>query len=125
MEFKNWIKRKKENHDKGDGTPITLESLMLLADSKYKLQLESAEGWGTANPQEEKILALTAKIEKVAKLAKRKSPSKVKKKKGNGQAGKGPAPDKPAWMDEAPPEGDLKNPFKPREWKGKDWFYCC
>jgi hypothetical protein len=56
---------------------------VLLADSKCKLQLKSAEGWGIANPQEEKILALTAKIKKMAKLAERKSPSEVKKKKGN------------------------------------------
>ena len=27
-------------------------------------------------------------------------------------------------MDQAPPKGDLKNPFKPRQWKGKDWYYC-
>ena len=124
MEFNQWVKRKKENHDEADGTPITANSLMLLADSKYKLQLESPEGWGIANPQEEKILALTAKIAKMDKIAKRKQPSKEFKKKEKGN-GKGPASDKPTWMDEAPPKGDLKNPFKPRTHNGKQWFYCC
>jgi hypothetical protein len=53
---------------------MTPEKLMLLADSKCKLILESAEGWGIASPQEEKILALEAKLAKIAKGTKRKSP---------------------------------------------------
>ena len=122
MEFASYIKQKKENHEEGDS--MTAEQLMLLADSKYKLLLESEEGWGIANPQEEKILALEAKIAKMGKLNKRKANgSNDYKKKGKGE-GKGPAPEKPAFMDQAPPKGDMKNPFKPRQWKGKDWFYC-
>jgi hypothetical protein len=124
--FKNYITRKKEGHEEGEGDVITAESLMLLADSKYKLQLESKAGWGVADPQEEKILALTAKIAKLDRMSKRKSPGNSKdfeKKKGKGN-GKEPAPAKPDWMDEAPPKGDMKNPFKPRQWKGKPWYYC-
>ena len=43
MEFESCMKREKENHEEGDS--MTLEKLkLLLADSKHKLQLESAEG---------------------------------------------------------------------------------
>jgi hypothetical protein len=62
--FKHHVKRKKEDHKEGNS--MTPEKLTLLADSKCKLQLESAEGWGMANPQEEKILALKARIAKIA-----------------------------------------------------------
>ena len=104
MEFASYIKRKKENHEEGDS--MTAEQLMLLADSKYKLLLECDEGWGIANPQEEKILALEAKIAKIGKFNKRKAngTSSDYQKKGKGD-GKGPAPDKPAFMDQAPPKG--------------------
>ena len=46
MEFASYIKRKKETHEEGDS--MTAERLMLLADSKYKLLLESDGGWGVA-----------------------------------------------------------------------------
>jgi len=125
QEFRDYIKRKKENHDEGIIT--TAEHLMLLADNRYKQRLESKEGWGIANPQEEKIIALQAKVDK---LSKRKSngismnefQKGGKGKKGNGK--NGPAPEKPIWMGEAPPAADMKKPFKPRMWKSKPWYYC-
>jgi hypothetical protein len=126
MEFKSYIKRKKENHEEGDSIPA--ENLMLLADAKYKLQVESPEGWGVANPQEEKIIALEARIKRMDKLSKRKSNGismdefqKKKRHKGNEKPGKA----KPGFMEKAPPKGDLKIPFKPKQWNNKDWFYCC
>lgn len=125
MEFQFDIKRKKENHEEGES--MTAEHLMLLTDSKYKLQLESVEGWGIApNPHKKKILALEAKIAKMDKVAKPKPSgisSEFYKEKCKG-SGRGPTSDKPAFMDHAPPKGDIKDPFKPRQWKGKDWCYC-
>jgi hypothetical protein len=114
MEFKSCIKRKKENHKEGGS--VTPEKLMLLADSKHKFQLESAEGWGMANPQEEKILDLEARLAKIPKGSKGESDrdsneNPNKRRKGDG---KQPKKAKPAsFMEHAPPKGDLVNPFKP------------
>jgi hypothetical protein len=124
MEFKSHVKRKKENHEEGDS--MTPEKLMLLADSKHKLILESG-GWGMANPQEEKILALEAKLAKTAKGTKRESPGNCnenpnKRRKSNGNQ---PKKAKPSFMEKAPPKGDLVNPFKPRQWNDKPWCHCC
>jgi hypothetical protein len=121
-DFKDYIKRKKEDHDEGATT--TSEQLMLMADAKYKLRLEYGD-WNVANPQEEKILALQAKV---AQLSKRKpNGNSTRDPKGKGkppEKGSG-ASAKPAWMDKAPPSDDMKIPFKPREWKSKPWYYCC
>jgi hypothetical protein len=124
MAFKNYIQRKKENHEEGDS--MTPEKLMLLADSKYKLIKESG-GWGIANPQEEKILALEAKLAKIAKGTKRKPPGNFnenpnKRRKTDGD---NPKKAKPSFMEKAPPKSDLVNPFKPRQWNDKNWCCCC
>jgi hypothetical protein len=106
---------------------MTLEKLMLLPDRKCKFILESAEGWGIANPQEENILALEAKLAKRAKGTKHESPGNFsenpnKRRKSNENQ---PKKAKPSFMEKAPPKSDLVNPFEPRQWNDKPWCCCC
>ena len=88
---------------------------MLLADSKYKLLVESKERWGIANPQEEKISALEAKIAKMwASLISARPMAQATSKRKEKAKGKDPhRKNLPLWT-KPPPKGDMKNPFKPR-----------
>jgi hypothetical protein len=107
---------------------MTPQKLMLLPDSKHKLHLESAEGWGIANPQEEKILALKARLTKLANGSKRKPSNRDSNENPNRRRkndGKQPKKAKPSFMEHAPPKSDLVNPFKPRQWNDKLWHCCC
>jgi hypothetical protein len=99
---------------------------MELADNNYKT-IKEAGRWQAPTPEEEKINALQAELDK-AKSAMKKS-SKGGKKGGRdnkktgkaGKKGEGKKDDFPAWMCVEPKESELT---KPREWNGREWYWC-
>ena len=121
--FVRYINDKKDKYE--EGKSLSPDKLMQLADNKFRLMKEREE-WDAPSPEEEKIMALEAAVEKLKR--KRKSDPKEKsgnhnKKKQQGKTGNGRFTNvpKPAWMHERPKEEDL---HKPKEWNGKQWWYC-
>jgi hypothetical protein len=47
------------------------------------------------------------------------------KKKGKSNGKDPPKKAEPSLMERAPPKGDIKNPFEPRQWSSEDWRCCC
>ena len=123
--FVRYINEKIERYEEGED--IHSDTLMQLADNKFRLMKERGT-WDAPSAEEEKILALQAEVEKLKnrkRKSDRQSDSKTKKttssKKKPSKAGKKPQQEKPDWMHTRPAEKDL---HKPRVWNGKDWWYC-
>ena len=72
--FRSNIEKKQEDYD--EGTVYTVEELMSLANNKYKTLIENGK-WMAPSPEEEKIMALEAK------LAKMSNPKKPSNQQGN------------------------------------------
>jgi hypothetical protein len=72
--FKRFIERKKEDYDDGKET-ITANTLMDQALNKFN-QLTQAKTWNKKSPEQEQLIALTARLEeansKIAELSKKK-----------------------------------------------------
>jgi len=134
--FVDYIRRKQERYDEGD--ELTATMLMNLADTKFK-QLKDKEIWEAPSPEEEKLIALEAKVQALKQkfAGKRRqsgndeSPSPAKKQKkgdgkqddssGNSKGGRSNKKEKPKWMFERPADDKLR---EPREWNGKKWYWC-
>lgn len=116
QKFVEYIGRKQEQYEEGED--VTAEDLMTLADTKYR-QLKDKGQWEAPSPEEEKILALEAKLKKLEKTTNKKQTPKPdgKKRSAKGEGTK----ERPKWMSQKPKPEDLK---KPREWNGKKWFWC-
>ena len=88
--FVRYINDKKDKYEEGE--PLRSDKLMQLADNKYRL-LKEREEWDTPSPEEEKIMALEAAVERLNKKRKGSSKSnketnkKIRNKQGS--SGKG------------------------------------
>lgn len=123
--FVTYIERKQEEFD--DGQELTPESLMTLADNKFK-NLKQKEIWNAPSPEEEKLLALEAEMKTLKAAAKKQKKQKSSSDtKGNETTqedkGKKKKP-KPQWMvnNERPKDAELN---LPRSWNGRKWYFCC
>lgn len=125
--FVRYINDKKDRYE--EGKSLSSDRLMQLADNKYRL-LKEREEWDAPSPEEEKIMALEAAVNKLRRNRKEKPKGKGgtrmktrTKEKNEGSSGKRRFVDtpKPSWMHERPKEEDL---FKPKEWNGKKWWFC-
>ena len=123
--FVRYINEKMERYEEGED--IHSDTLMQLADNKFRLMKERGT-WDAPSAEEEKILALQAEVEKLKNRKRKpdkKSESKAKKsansKRKSTKPGKKQQQEKPEWMHTRPEEKDL---HKPRVWNGKDWWYC-
>ena len=130
--FVDYIRRKQERYDEGD--ELTATMLMNLADTKYK-QLKDKEIWEAPSPEEEKLIALEAKVQALKQkfagkrrqsgssdsLPPAKKQKKVDGKESNKKGNKSNKKEKPQWMFERPADDKLR---EPREWNGKAWYWC-
>ena len=110
-EFVAYIKRKQDSFE--EGTPIQVDNLMKNAADKYKTLLQKGK-WNAPDANETKILALQAELKKLKKERRTGNT-----KKGDGQKKK--ENEKPQWFSKRPSKDKL---HKPKEWKGKKWYYC-
>jgi hypothetical protein len=117
--FVEYIGRKLEKYEEGEN--ITADGLMEQASNKFKL-LKVHGKWNAPSQEEEKILALEARVKQLSKTTQKLHPLKKKefKKKGT-RGGKEPASDQPSWFNKEPTTADL---HKPKMWKGKEWHWC-
>ena len=101
--------------DYEDGDEITPESLMELADNKYK-NLKLNQKWNTPSPEEEKIIALEAQIAAMKRKQVKFKPGTGKSATGSKGGDKKPngkrkaRDDLPSWMDKKPSDDAIKKP---------------
>ena len=114
--FVKYIERKQEEYK--DGLDITSTALMDLADKKYKT-LKITGVWNAPSQQEEKILALTAEIEKIKRRRVVQKDTKTDKR----QEEKITSVRKPKWLqqNESPPQEYL---YRPCTWNKRKWYWC-
>ena len=115
-----------------DGETLTAQQLMAKAANKYKI-LKTKEMWEAPTAQDEKIMAMEAKLNSYLKKdggKKRKQPKdadeKTKKKQKFGEKpGKGKRKKQkkelPHWHFVRPADDELT---KPKMWDGKQWHWC-
>jgi len=116
-----------------DGEDLTLEKLMGRIFNKYKI-MKTKEVQNAPSAEQNKLVALEAKISelkkryenKKAKLDQNKKRDSnkrdgIKVKDGETKSPKRIKAQKPAWMFQKPKGADLR---KPREWNGSTWHYC-
>ena len=121
--FVKYIVGKEEKYE--EGQELNHNSLMKLADIKFKT-LQQKGQWQAPSPDEEKIVALEAKLKSVEGKLKRKGDEKKGDDGTHGYHKKGkyqkigfkPLPD---WMKLRPPMDRLN---VPRRWNNKQWWYC-
>ena len=106
--FKEYIAKKNDEYDEGNA--IEPDKLMELADLKFKA-LKVKGRWNAPSEEEEKILALEAKV-KI--LSQQKAPKRNHTPTKSGRGKK-----KPEWMSEPPGVG-----AKTRTWNEKPWHWC-
>jgi hypothetical protein len=118
-EFLNWAKRKEDSYN--EGTNISPEELMSLADNKYTT-LVDAGLWLQKSESQKRIVALTAQVkswEKVKDHKKSKDTKKDKKGKG-GKNKKNKKTTQPDWVTVPPGAGQPQD----KDVDGKDWHWC-
>ena len=114
--FTAYIQKKEDDFD--DGEDIEAETLMRLAENKYKVLVEQ-DSWNAPSKEEEKIVALEAKLARfVRKAASDPDEGDEKRSKSTSRKARKPKPD---WMSKEPPE-DKKSEVKVVE--GKDYHWC-
>jgi hypothetical protein len=124
-DFVQYINKKEEEYD--DGTDITVEHLMRLALNKYRIRT-SDNVWNAPTKEEEKIIALEAKIEQMTKAKEKSAQGKTNsntKRRGKRDKEKGgnnsrKAYVKPAWMLIAPKSGESGK----KTVDGKEYWWC-
>ena len=120
--FTAYIQKKQDDYD--DGAIIEPDHLMRLAQNKYKSMVEGKK-WKAPDSQEEKIIALEAKIQKLTASNNRKAGNRQDAVQGNKTGPKGAKayPDKkpkPAWMLKKPAEGEMHK----KTVNGKQYHWC-
>lgn len=127
-EFVAFIKRKEEDFDLGE--EIDEHKLMQLAQNKYKVLVDEKK-WSAPSKEEEKIIALEAKIAQLSKRPesshalrgsggdKRRQTSRSNSK--NSYSGNRKPLDRPAWMLK-PPSNNEKG--KKKTVDNKDYWWC-
>ena len=113
--FVSYIDKKLELYE--EGTNITPNQLMLWARQKYDL-LKDKGVWNAPTPEEEKIIALTAQVNKMSEKLKARGPKRESNQLKSRSTSKELKP-KPEWFDREPDD-----PTKPIEWNGKKWHWC-
>ena len=113
--FVAYIDKKLELYE--EGTSITPDQLMLWARQKYDL-LKDKGTWNAPTPEEEKIIALTAQVNKMSEKLKASMPKKKEKSETSAGRSKKLKP-KPEWFTKEPVD-----PTKPINWNGKEWLWC-
>ncbi|GAX10178.1 hypothetical protein FisN_3Lu402 [Fistulifera solaris] len=112
--FVNYILKKEEDYH--EGLPMTPDHLMNLADNKYKTLVQLSL-WNAPSPEEEKILTLEAKLQKLE--SKKKTENKPKHQvKGKPQRNRNTP--KPDWMS-VPPKDDEP---KQKTVEKSEYFWC-
>jgi hypothetical protein len=121
-EFVKYIKNKEDEYD--DGAEITENQLMESALNKFKIR-QAKHIWNAPMEEEEKIIALEAKIEKMQKANKGKTASsktgenKHRNKRDKDEKSKGKYT-KPEWKLIPPKPGESTK----KTVKGKDYWWC-
>lgn len=124
-DFVSYIKIKENDYD--EGKDVSANTLMQLAQQKYKIMVDE-KTWAIPSKEEEKIQALEAKL---SKLSGKKNPpgnnrsgkqgKSTKKQDGKQNQGRQSNKDKPAWMTKPPPNKD-KN--KSKKVDNKEYWWC-
>ena len=117
--FSEYINRLQESHE--DGNTITADVLMQRAADKYK-NLKQAGKWNAPSEEEEKIIALEAKIRSLQKSRNLKTREESKGKRGNDRKKNDKKSFLPTWHKKPPKPEEMK---KPREHNNKKWYWCC
>jgi hypothetical protein len=104
---------------------------MQCANEFYKTAITRHE-WEKASPQEQQVLALQVKINKLSKEKdhqKNRRQKKNHKNNRNGDSqtsskGKADRPDKPDWLKDniKPPAASIR---ETKTWNNMKWYYCC
>ena len=113
--FVAYIDKKLELYE--EGTHISPNQLMLWARQKYDL-LRDKGVWNAPTPEEEKILALTAQVNKMSEKLKAGRVKKDQRPQGSTESVRKMKP-KPEWFEDEP-----SDPSKPITWNNKKWHWC-
>lgn len=108
--FIEFIKRKKDAYEEGD-IDLTPNELMQATDNKYN-GLKQQGRWNVASDQEEKIIALQAKIQALESVKKTKTPRALNDPKRTKNL--------PDWVHIAP----LDETKESKVVSGKDYYWC-
>lgn len=84
-DFVEFIKRKKDAYDEGED--INADSLMLMAENKYRTLIQE-ERWNSLSPEQTQIVALTAQLSKLKDGRLKLGKGSQKNKKGNDKESK-------------------------------------
>jgi len=127
-DFVTYIKNKENDYD--EGRDVDPYQLMQLAQNKYKTMVDE-KTWAAPSKEEEKIIALEAKITKLTKSKKgkdgtnsnkgKKGKNKNKDKANNSGKQSNSGPNRPAWKLKAPPNNQKD---KPKTVQGKQYWWC-
>jgi hypothetical protein len=121
-EFKVWVTAKKSEYEEGrrmvDGELLTAESLMVLAENKYK-GLVQLKKWTIPTVEDDKLVALEAEVSKLQSALKVGAREHEDRAKGQPRKKK-ERTDKPIWMTTKPGTGDPQKIVK----DGKDYWWC-
>ena len=119
--FIKYISHKMEKYEEGED--VDPDKLMQLADNKFRLLKEKGT-WNAPSEEEEKILALQAEVQLLKKSRPRNQKVDNKRERKSKKPKEGTNRNhnvKPEWMQSKPDREDIK---KPREWKGRKWWWC-
>lgn len=112
--FVAYIGRRKERYDEGED--LTHEALMNLANEKFK-SMKDEGTWNSPSEEEERILALEAKLQATIKKQGRGKPNPARTNADRPVAGT----KKPKALESKPNDADK---HKPIYWKKKPWYWC-
>jgi hypothetical protein len=113
--FVSYIGTKEDSYN--EGTDISENELMDLAESKYKIMLESGD-WKAQTNEQKKIVALTQQVQSLQSVQK---PSADKRKpKADANDAKGSGKGKTPWYFVGPKEGEQPT----KENNGKKYHWC-
>jgi len=119
-QFVEYIKKKKDEYE--EGTDMSTDRLMILAENKFKILSQNGE-WRAPTPEQEQILALEAKVKEQSEAMRRYRGNKSKdgNNKNNGKKGKkSEKKGKPKWMSKGPKTGDPKT----KSVDNKEYHWC-
>ena len=115
--FVEYIRKKEDQYDEGEDIDVNL--LMLQAGNKYKTMIQQGT-WAAPSAEEEKIIALEAKIQQMQKGTSKKN-KKGNQNKGNGKKGSSNNRKKPAWMTKEPAQNEMN---KSKKVNNKEYWWC-
>jgi hypothetical protein len=114
--FVEYIRKKEDQYDEGD--EIDVDLLMLQAGNKYKTMVQQGT-WAAPSAEEEKIIALEAKIKSLQKTGKKKDKDKGQPK-GKGKKNNQKR-NKPDWMTKEPSPQEMN---KSKKVNKKEYWWC-